>query len=55
MTPTEITSMAKIAAASGVPNNAAKAALMPVIIIIFWSLSLSFSHFAKVCPMDAPI
>ena len=55
MTPTLITSMENTAAASGVPKSAENAALIPVIISIFLSLSLSFRMPAKVLPKLAPI
>ena len=50
-----MTSMAKKAADTGVPNRAAKQALMPDITRIRLSASSSFSTLEKVAPMLPPI
>ena len=55
MTPTEMTSMEKMAAAIGAPKMPAKAALIPVMIMIFLSFSLNLNALAMALPMLAPI
>ena len=54
MTPTLTTSMAKIAAAMGVPKRAAKPALMPQRVIMCISLMSSRKSRPRVCPKLPP-